>query len=96
MRKPMVTRTITSTKVQVLCADTTKAELFNKSVIVPRTYEDDEKLLKALHKIIDNDQEVVVSIVGKDVQTALYGMSEEDFVANAILLDEETRKPIEA
>lgn len=95
MRKPMVTRTITSTKVQVLCADTTKAELFNKSVIVPRTYEDDEKLLKVLHKIIDNDQEVVVSIVGKDEQTALYGMSEEDFVANATLLDADTRKPIE-
>ena len=96
MRKPMVTRTITSTKVQVLCADTTKAELFNKSVVVPRTFEDDEKLLKVLHKIIDNEKEVVVSIVGKDEQTALYGMSEEDFVANATLLDEETRKPIEA
>lgn len=96
MRKPMVTRTITSTKVQVLCADTTKAELFNKSVVVPRTFEDDEKLLKVLHKIIDNEKEVVVSIVGKDEQTALYGMSEEDFVANAVLLDEETRKPIEA
>lgn len=95
MRKPMVTRTITSTKVQLLCADTTKAELFNKSVIVPRTFEDDEKLLKALHKIVDNETEVVVSIVGKDVQTALYGMSEEDFVANATLLDAETRKPIE-
>ena len=96
MRKPMVTRTITSTKVQELCADTTKAELFNKSVVVPRTFEDDEKLLKVLHKIIDNEKEVVVSIVGKDEQTALYGMSEEDFVANAVLLDEETRKPIEA
>lgn len=96
MRKPMVTRTITSTKVQVLCADTTKAELFNKSVVVPRTFEDDEKLLKTLHKIIDNETEVVVSIVGKDEQTALYGMSEEDFVKNAVLLDNETRKPIEA
>ena len=44
-RVPMVTRTIVTTKVNVMCLDTQKGEPFNESVTVPRTYKDDEVLL---------------------------------------------------
>ena len=47
-RKPMVTRTIITTKVNVLCLDITSAESFNKVLTLPRTYKDDMKLLKAV------------------------------------------------
>ena len=44
-RVPMVTRTINTTKVNVMCLDITAGEPCNRSVVVPRTYKDDEKLL---------------------------------------------------
>lgn len=95
MRKPIVTRTITSTEVNVLCLNTETAEPFNKTVIVPRTYEDEKKLMNVVRGIIDNDTESAVKIVDSKVVTSLYGMYEEDFVAKAMLLDNETRKPVE-
>lgn len=45
-RLPMVTRTITTTKVNVLCLDIEHAEPCNKVVTIPRTYKDEETILK--------------------------------------------------
>ena len=103
MRKPMVTRTITSTKAQLLCANVETAEMFNKSITVsyaPKENEEADKteanLLKLAKKMCDNEQEVVVKVVGFDVVTQLYGMDENDFLKHAVRLDNEKRKPIEA
>lgn len=94
-RTPMVTRTIITTQVNVLCMDLKNTEPCNKEVTLPRTYKDEDKLLKAVAKVIDNKDMKAVQIVdSKEVET-LYGMSEQDFIDNAIKLDNETRKPIE-
>ena len=45
-RTPMVTRTITTTKVNVMCLDVQLGEPCNKVITVPRTYKDDEALMK--------------------------------------------------
>ena len=49
-RKPMVTRTIQSTKVVVLCLDTEKCEPYNEVVEISRAYKDDKILFKVIHK----------------------------------------------
>lgn len=83
MRKPMVTRTITTTTVNVLCLDTETAEPFNTEVKVPRTYKDDKKLLKLVQEMLNTDVVSAVKIVDKQEIECLYGMLEEDFIKYA-------------
>lgn len=94
-RKPMVTRTIVTTKVNVLCLDIQSAEPFNKEVIIPRTYKDEKKLLKKVEEVVNTEDIKAVHIVDKSEVETLYGMEEQDFIINAEILDPETRKVIE-
>lgn len=95
-RKPMVTRTIVTTKVNVLCLDIKSAEPFNEVVTLPRTYKDDKKLLKKVAEVLNTDDVKAVHIVDKKEVETLYGMTEQDFITNATILDPTTRKEIEA
>lgn len=95
-RKPMVTRTIVTTKVNVLCLDINSAEPFNKVVTLPRTYKDEKKLLKTVEELVNTDEVKAVHIVDKEEVETLYGMTEQDFITNATILDPVTRKELEA
>ena len=95
-RKPMVTRTIVTTKVNVLCLDIQSAEPFNKVVTLPRTYKDEKKLLKKVEEVVNTDDVKAVHVVDKEEVETLYGMTEQDFITNATVLDPTTRKEIEA
>ena len=95
-RKPMVTRTIVTTKVNVLCLNINSAEPFNKVVTLPRTYKDDKKLLKKVEEVVNTDEVKAVHVVDKEEVETLYGMTEQDFITNATVLDPSTRKEIEA
>ena len=92
----MVTRTIVTTKANVLCIDIKSAEPFNKVVTLPRTYKDEKKLLKKVEEVVNTDDVKAVHIVDKEEVETLYGMSEQDFITNATVLDPDTRKEIEA
>ena len=94
-RIPSVTRTITTTKVNALCIDLETTEPFNKEVILPRTYKDNKKLEKALAEVINSDTTKFVHAVDVSVVETLYGMTEQEFINTAKVLDKETRKPIE-
>lgn len=93
-RKPMVTRTIITTKVNVLCMDVVKCEPFNKEVLLPRTFADEKKLMKAVEEAVNVDNIKAVHVVDVDTVETLYGMSEADFIAIAVELDPTTRKPL--
>lgn len=95
-RKPMVTRTIVTTKVNVLCLDIDKAEPFNKEVVLPRTYKDEKKLLKVVEEVVNNEHVKAVHIVDKAEVETVYGMAEQQFIDNATILDPKTRKELEA
>lgn len=92
-RKPMVTRTITTTKANVLCMDIQKAEPFNKVVTLPRTYKDDKTLMKKVQELVETDTVKAVHVVDKEEVETLYGMTEQEFIQKAVVLDPETRKP---
>lgn len=93
-RKPMVTRTITTTKANVLCMDIQTAEPFNKVVTLPRTYKDDKTLMKKVQEVVETDTTIkAVYIVDKEEVETLYGMTEQEFIQNAVILDPETRRP---
>ena len=91
----MVTRTIVTTKVNVLCLDIQSAEPFNKVVSLPRTYKDEKKLLKKVEEVVNTDKIKAVHIVDKSEVETLYGMTEQDFIDSATILDPATRKALE-
>lgn len=91
-KKPMITRTIQTTEVTVLCMDIQQGEPFNKDVTLPRTYKDNTAMLKAAAALIDTDEVKAVHIVRSEVKETLYGMTEEDFIANAVILPARSNK----
>ena len=93
-RKRMVTRTILTTKVNALCMDTQTCEACNKDVVLPRTYKDNDKVLKATKSVLDTPTFKVVDIVDVSTVETLYGMDEQKFINESLILDPETRKQL--
>lgn len=79
-RIPMVTRTIQTTKANVLCLNIVEGEPFNKVVTLPRTYKDENAMLKVISKMVDNDEVKAVHVVDYYVEETLYGMPEQRFI----------------
>ena len=85
-RTPMVTRTIQTTKVNVLCLNIVEGEPFNKVVTLPRTYKDENAMLKVISKMVDNDEVKAVHVVDSYVEETLYGMTEQRFIELAQIM----------
>ena len=82
-RTPMITRTINTTKANVLCLNIVEGEPFNQVVILPRTYKDEKSLMKQVELAINTDSVKAVHVVDAKVEETLYGMPEADFIAVA-------------
>lgn len=94
-RVPQVTRTIVTTKANVMCLDIEKGEPFNKVVIVPRTYKDEKALLKAVKAVEETDAVKCVHVVDFEQIETLYGMTEQEFIEHAKVLPPRTAKESE-
>lgn len=79
-RVPMVTRTIQTTRANVMCLDIERGEPFNTEVILPRTYNDEKSMLKQAEKVINNETVKAVHIVDFKVEETRYGMAEQQFI----------------
>ena len=84
----MVTRTIKTTTVNVVGVDLTNNTIVDYEEILPRTYKDEAAILKELEKRFKNSENNVkpVAIKGFTVNDTLYGMPEDDFMRNAVIL----------
>lgn len=91
-RIPMVTRNITTTTATVMCLNVLQGEPYTETVTVPRTYKDDNALLKIVKSIIETDELKAVHIVAKEEIETLYGMTENDFIAHAQVLPKRGEK----
>lgn len=85
-RIPMVTRTIIATKANVMCLDVQAGEPCNHVVTVPRTYKDDEALMKKVRPLIETETLKAVHLVDKEEIETLYGMTEQEFIMHAKVL----------
>ena len=93
-RKPMVTRKIKLTTVNVLCLNIETAEPFNTVVKLPGHYNNEQKLRKLVDEKINTDTQKSVHIVDVTQETKLLGMTEEEFISYAKPLSDD-RKIIE-
>ena len=81
-RKPMVTRTVVTTKATVLCVDIVTEETTTEVVEVPRTYTDHSKLLNAVKETVDATI-IPVKVISTETVETLYGMTEQKFIEQA-------------
>ena len=81
----MVTRTIEQTTAEVMCVDTTTAQVTINSYTIGGAYTD-EDLLKKLKKLFEADGIVIVKIESQHTEHLLLGMTEEDFIRYAKVL----------
>lgn len=93
-RRAIVTRRIVGTEVSVLALDTVTAEPQTATYILPGSFSDKKKVLKAVQKVYDTDDFKIVTVVDSHPIRKLYGMWEEDFISQAFELDPISRKPI--
>ena len=87
-----VTRTISSTKVVVMCVDTETAKVDNYEVEIAGVYSDEKKLMKAVTKEVETVTLKPVSIVSKEVVDTLYVMDEQKFMEMAEVLPPRGKK----
>lgn len=91
-RERMVTRTITCTVVTVMQVNTETAEVTNKTYKLSSIFNDDTKLLRAVKKLYETEQEKIVAIVDKMEMSDLYGMTENDFLTHAHIITKKEAK----
>ena len=91
-RARKVTRTISSTKVIVMCVDTETAKVNNYEVTIAGTYTDEKKLMKAATKVVETETLKPVSVVSTEVIDTLYGMDEQKFIEMAEVLPSRDKK----
>ena len=82
-RQPMVTRTIQTTEATLLCVDISTKSPLEKTVILPRTYKNNEHILKAAEPEFSGTNIKPVHVITAEVKQTLYGMKESKFVALA-------------
>ena len=89
-RRPIVTRTITTTEVTMMCVNIVTQQVSNITVTLPREYKDNNAITRFIEKndISFGENEKPVTIVSTNVVNSLYGMYEEDFVKQAHKLDD--------
>lgn len=85
-RIPQVTRTIQTTKANVMCLDVANEQPVTMEVILPRVYKDEKAMMKVAHILLDSATIKPIHIVSSEVQETLYGMSEADFIKYAEIL----------
>lgn len=91
-RARKITRTISSTKVVVMCVDTETAKVDNYDVEIAGVYSDEKKLMKAVTKEVETVTLKPVSIISKEVVETLYGMDEQKFMEMAEVLPPRDKK----
>lgn len=89
-----ITRTITGTRARVIVVDTQSLKADEKEFIIPDTFDNIDKLLKALKKNYDNSEQILSAVMNTEKFEELYGLDESVFMKYAVKLDPKTRKPL--
>lgn len=85
-KERMVTRTIISTNVQVMCINTETADVTIQNFIATGEHKELDKLLKTLKKSYETDVFKLVAIQSTETIEQLYGMPESKFIEMSEIL----------
>lgn len=94
----MVTRTVIGTKATIKTINVVTDEIATQDVMLSKTFEDGktDSVKRACEKVINaqNPELSVVAVLSYTRDEKLYGVEESIFMAHAVELDKETRKPL--
>ena len=85
MKQKLITRTITSTDVEILCVNTETAEVSKQNFVVSGAQTDEDVILTEV-KAKNPGVVVPVKVLNTFVRSALYGITEEEFLHYATAL----------
>lgn len=89
MSTKMISRTISERKYSVICMNIKTADVgTNEYSLGSAVYRNNDAALKALREKYETDEYKLVAIVGTTSSDALYVMTEECFLKNAIRVDD--------
>ena len=88
------TRSISKQNVIALAFNKETAEPFNTSVTIAPPIADTKRLEKAVAAKVDSATVKFIEIVDVTIDEKVYGITLEDFMANAVELDPKTRSPL--
>ena len=92
MKERLITRTVKTRRVTVLCLNTETGEPFNETVILPKVYRAKDDLTRC-KAILDSDTVTCCKVVDTEETATKYGMTEAAFIEVAeVLQDEEAEE----
>lgn len=71
------------TLAKVLCLDLINETPYERDVELARTFKDDQHLLLAAKKVVENESTKVAYVISSKVRFAKYTMSEQDYINHA-------------
>ena len=92
MRTPMVTRTVSFIRCEIMALDTVNGTVQTVTVDYTGLQKQDDRILKDIKKTWLNDNVALVKITSKEEIEQLYGMREEDFIRYATPMESRTSK----
>ena len=92
MRTPMVTRTVSFIRCEIMALDTVNGTVQTVTVDYTGLQKQDDRILKDIKKAWLNGDVALVKITSKEEIEQLYGMREEDFIRYATPMESRTSK----
>lgn len=89
----MITRTVLGTTITAKVVNKETDEVSLYTAVVSKVVTEEKDAIKALSKVLPENL-ITISIVSCEKVENLYGMTVADFMAHAIELDPQTRKPL--
>lgn len=89
----MITRTVLGTTITAKVVNKETDEVSLYTAVVSKVVTEEKDAIKALSKVLPENL-ITISIVSCEKVENLYGMTVSDFMAHAIELDPQTRKPL--
>ena len=94
-RKPYISRTVNKMNVTCMTVDTVTAEVSNTTVVLAHVIKDPNALDKAVRQLVEKGTTKFVAVVESSIETGLYGIAEQDFMAHAVKLDPIKRSAVQ-
>ena len=86
-RKRVVTRTIATNEITLLCLNTISAEPFNTTIKLSASIKGEKAIMKEAHKLVDTDEVKAVAIVDQKQTKTFYEMDEQYYITHANVVE---------
>ena len=92
MKKRIITRTITTTEVDIFAIDLNTAEPYNTTISISGDLTNEKKPNAVISEVYDNEDRKFLKALGMRVHEDLYGLDEQKFLELATKIEKTTKE----